>query len=257
MSIFSGHLLHLNEQLQRDDSVLALLITGEQNSLTFGDDLDVIIVVSDEQFEERLQDGRLYYKVTDSTGQEGAVTGRYISPSYLEKVARSGSEPARYAFMGAVIVFSHLPELRSMINDITEYPVHQKQANIYRFYAEFEAWYQECKRALAQQEHYVLHQSIMNVLLFGGRLILAHNEMLYPGHKQLLHMLEHARRKPEQLLPAMQTLMVSPSEMSLERLYRQIRDYRSWGNEGWSQTDYARFDPDLQWLRPSVYAGEI
>ncbi|WP_322903721.1 hypothetical protein [Paenibacillus campi] len=259
MSIFSAHLARLSEQLQLDPSVLALLLAGEEGSRSGATvaELDVIIVVSDEEFEQRLQQGRLYYKMTDCAVQNGTVTGRYISPRYLDKVARTGSEPARFAFMGAVIVFSRLPQLRTMINDITEYPLHLKQANMNRFYAQFEAWYHECKRALLQQEHYVLHQSIMNLLLFGGRLILAHNEMLYPGYKLLVHMLEHAQRKPEQLLQSMQAMMVTPSEVCLERLYRQIRDYRNWVDDELSWTDYVIMDNELQWLRQSVSVGDI
>ncbi|WPP39956.1 hypothetical protein SK066_15170 [Paenibacillus hunanensis] len=259
MSIFSEHLSHLSEQLRHDPSVLALLLAGEEGSYSgaAGTELNVIIVVSDEEFEARLQDGRLHYKMTDPAVEYTQITGRYISPRYLEKVARAGSEPARFAFMGAVIVFSDLTELRSLINEITEYPLHLKQANINRFYAQFEAWYLECKRALVQQEHYVLHQSIMNLLLFGGRLILAHNEMLYPGQKLLVHMLEHAQRKPEQLLSSMQSLMVTPSEMCLERLYRQVRDYRNWVNEELNWTDYVIMDNEMQWLRQSVSVGDI
>ncbi|WP_411346012.1 hypothetical protein ACE3MZ_08510 [Paenibacillus sp. WLX1005] len=262
MSIFSEQLSQLSEHLQHDPSVFALLLTGQEG---IGEpaaeaELDVMIVVSDEEFEERLQSGCLHYKAVGMTEKGlygGGINGKYISPGYMEKVSRFGSEPARFTFMGAVIVFSHLPELRSMINEITEFPLHQKQANINRFYAQFEAWYQECRKALQSNEHYLLHQSVMNMILFSGRLILSHNEMLYPGHKSLIHMLEHARKKPDQLLPVMQTLMTSPSELSLERLYRQIRDYDRWVNEDLNWTDYVIMDNELQWMRRSVSVSEI
>ncbi|WP_458119281.1 hypothetical protein [Paenibacillus sp. Z6-24] len=260
MSIFSGYLSKWSEQLQNDPSVLGVLLGGTEIYSNTGASagMEAMIIITDEEFEQRLQRGSLHYRGMGSTGAVGQmVTGRYISPGYMDKVARFGSEPARFAFMGVVIVFSRLADLRNRINDITEYPLQQKQDNINRFYAQFEAWYQECRKALITDEPYLLRQSVMNMVLFGGRLILAHNEMLYPGHKWLIHTLEHARKKPERLLKTIRELMTEPSESTLELLYRQVLEYHDWVGEDLNWTDYVILDNELQWMSRNVSVGEI
>jgi len=260
MNIFSGNLSKWSEHLQKHPSILGVLLRGTEIYSTTSEAAgpEVMIIITDEEFEQRLQKGSLHYREVDQDGVAvQGITGRYISPGYMDKVARFGSEPARAAFMEVVIVFSRLSDLRSRINDITEYPFQQKQDNINRFYAQFEAWYQECCKAFVTEEPYLLRQSVMNLILFGGRLILAHNEMLYPGHKWLIHTLEHARKKPDGLLKTISELMTEPSRGSLELLYRQVLEYHDWVREDLNWTDYVIMDNELQWMGRNVSVGEI
>ena len=85
---------------------------------------------------------------------------------------------------------------------IARYPVEDKAARIRRFYAQFEAWAWYAGEALRLDNAYLLGVSIDKLVLFGGRLILAHNEQLYPYHKWFLRVLETVPDRPAGLMRA-------------------------------------------------------
>lgn len=261
MNILSDCLSQLTEHLRGDSSVKGLLITG---SVAYGyssphSDMNIMIIVSDQEFEDRFQSGSLHYDGAECKVGRSLqnIDGKYISMAYLEKVARCGSEPARFAFLGAIVVFSDIPELRDVLNTITEYPMSLKQNNIHRFYAQFEAWYGECKQALKRDDSYLLHQAVMNMALFGGRMVLAHNEMLYPGHKWMMRVLDSVREKPERLREQIQSLMSEPREATIEQFYRHITEFRNWGIGEMKWADYVIRDSELHWLQGSLSVAEL
>ena len=49
------------------------------------------------------------------------------------------------------------------------------------------------------------------MILFGGRLILAHNEILYPFHKWFMRVLGSAPNKPEWLMECIDDLASAPT----------------------------------------------
>jgi hypothetical protein len=69
----------------------------------------------------------------------------------------------------------------------------------------------------------LLGTSVSKLILFGGRLILAHNELLYPYHKWFLKVLEQAKDKPSDLLACIQTLNESPTVENSEAFYEKVK----------------------------------
>ena len=56
--------------------------------------------------------------------------------------------------------------------------------------------------AIKRNDKYLLTRAVGDLVLYGGRLILAHNEVLYPYHKFLMTELERAPEKPDDLIGA-------------------------------------------------------
>jgi hypothetical protein len=53
--------------------------------------------------------------------------------AFLREVADHGSEPARSAFSGAIIIYSREPELAALLQQIVTYPEHERTSKIQSF----------------------------------------------------------------------------------------------------------------------------
>ena len=242
---------NVTEYFQRDPEVLALLLGGSiaHGFETPASDVDIMIVVSDVDHKKRLEENRVHFFSLDLCTYEGGyVDGKYIDPSFLEQVEQRGSEPARFAFAGSQILFSRIDRLDEEIRRIAEYPRTGKAERIQRFYAQFEAWHWYCQESLRLKNQYLLGTSVSKFILFSGRLILAHNELLYPYHKWFLRVLDGARDKPDGLLDAIHGLNAVPSLENVEALYEKVKNFRAWIEGEFSWPTQFMFDSELNWM---------
>ena len=238
------------EHFQKEPEVEALLLGG---SVAHGfaapaSDIDVMILVSDEHYVERLNRGALtFYSKELCTYAEGYVDGKYLGVSQLQRVAEQGSEPARFAFQDTRVLFSRGSSFDQTLRSIVRYPVEGKAERMRRFYAQFEAWNWYAAEALRQGNCYLLGLAVSKLILFGGRLILTHNELLYPYHKWFLQVLEGARDKPAALLQSIENVCQDASRENVRQLYDLVRCFQDWGM---AQPDWpAQFmlDSELNW----------
>src|SRR5215468_10586135 len=120
-----------------DRSVLALILGG---SIAHGfaaedSDVDVLIVVSDAEYAQRRRDASLQFIDTDlCVYPNGYVDGKYLGESLVRRIAECGSEPARYAFKDAQILFSRIDGLEQLVREIPRYPADGKEERLQRFY---------------------------------------------------------------------------------------------------------------------------
>jgi hypothetical protein len=239
------------ERFRADPEVRALLLTG---SLAHGfasetSDVDLAVVVSDADFEARLAEGRLqYWSAEGCEWPGGYVEGKYVGAAFLSRVAERGSEPARFAFQDARILFSRADGLEDLLRAIVRYPVEGKAERIRRFHAQFEAWHWYAHEALKRDDRYLLGLAVARTVLFGGRMILAHNERLFPYHKWFLKALEQAPERPADLLDRIAAVHDDPCQASLLGLWATLRNFRPWeGSEGSWATQFM-LDSELTWL---------
>jgi hypothetical protein len=95
---------------------------------------------------------------------------------------------------------------------------------------------------------YLLGTSVSKFILFCGRLILAHNELLYPYHKWLLRVLDGAQDKPEGLLDMIHELSAMPTIENVEALYEKVKNFQPWSTDQYNWTTQFMFDSELNWL---------
>lgn len=242
------------------EGVLALLLGG---SVAHGferadSDLDIMIVVSEEEYAERRERGELvYFDREDATYDSGYVDGKYITKSFLERVAATGSEPARFAFKDSRIIFSSLDGLSPLLDSIARYPLESKRERIRRFYAQLEAWKWYCGEALKHDNAYLLGRAVSNLVLFGGRMILAHNETLYPYHKWFLTVLDGVAVKPAGLRTQIDALIDSPSPESIEAFHRSILEFTDWKTDGIVWPNLFMLDSELTWMEDKVPVADL
>lgn len=153
------------ERIAADPEVRALILGGSvaHGFAAPGSDIDVMLVVADEEYEQRLREGRLQYFDSEVCTYEGGyVDGKYLGESFLARVEASGSEPARFAFADAEVLFSRLypyhkwflrvleaspdrpADLLERIAALHQSPTAENAFAFYQCVAQFRPW--ECDR---------------------------------------------------------------------------------------------------------------
>jgi len=242
---------NVTDYFQRDPEVLALLLAGSiaHGFETPASDVDIMIIVSDEGHRKRLESNQVHFFNMDLCTYEGGyVDGKYTSLNFIEQVKAMGSEPARFAFAGSQILFSKVDGLEAELHQVAQYPLAEKAERIRRFYAQFEAWHWYCQESLRLKNHYLLGTSVGKFILFSGRLILAHNELLYPYHKWFLRVLEDAKDKPDGLLESIQQVNTAPTSENIEALYGKVKTFQPWSEDQYGWPTQFMFDSELNWL---------
>jgi len=221
----------LVQRLQNDARFPALIIGGSvaKGWASEHSDVDILLVATDEEFARRMETMDLNYhdqEIADYPG--GYVDGKIIDMTFLHDVADHGSEPARAAFLGAIIAYSHIPELDALVAGIPTYPEQERAAKMKAFVSQLAIlnWYVE--EAEKRDNRYLLSWATNNMVLYAGRLILAHNRLLYPYHKWLLHQVQLAPAKPEPLLKLIDTLLQSPNRENARALYESVLTFLDW-----------------------------
>src|SRR5690554_3915849 len=127
---------------KKEKDVKALIVGGSvaHGFATKDSDLDIFLLISEKEYQERLEKESLTYWNDSLICYEGYIDGKYITVDFLKRVAEKGSEPARFAFKDAFVVFSRLNRLEVLLKNASRYPVENKEDKIEKFYAQFEAW---------------------------------------------------------------------------------------------------------------------
>ena len=246
-----AHHLQVVERLkalfQDDPSYLALLVGG---SLAKGwgsvnSDVDILLVVTDEEYARRVAiDDLGYINAEICDYPDGYVDGKIIDQAFLHEVAQRGSEPARAAFRGVQIAFSHLPQLAELLQQIPVYQEHERERKMRSFYCQVQAQRWFVGEAAKRQAVYLMAHATSEMVFYAARLILAYNHMLYPYHKWLMQAVEEAPEKPADFIPLAEALLKEGSVANAEALWNCINTFRDWQiHESWG----VRFMHDSEW----------
>ncbi len=133
-----------NATIAARDETLAVLVGGSiaHGFETPASDVDVMIVVSDDDYRRRLAAGDIMYSETESATYEGGyVDGKYISVDFIRTVAERGNEPSRFAFEGAIVASSRLPGIDELVAAAAQYPTAEKSDKLAKFFAQLEYWH--------------------------------------------------------------------------------------------------------------------
>ena len=113
------------------------------------------------------------------------------------------------------------------------------------FYAQVEAmrWY--IGEADKRGDPYLANHVSGEMLLFGGRMILAHNRVFYPYHKWFTKQLETVDNKPADFMERFHALLARPCKETSEAFYECLANFTEWPKppEGWP----VRFMTECEW----------
>jgi hypothetical protein len=239
-------------RIRKDPRVLAVILAG---SLAHGyarrnSDVDLIIVVPDRDYRKRLRDGNITYWESESCRyKDGYVDGKYTSPAFLQAVARRGSDPARYAFRDAKVVFTRMRSIRGLLRRIARYPAKEGKTREARFLSQLAAWQWYYHEALKHRNAYLRTVAVSKIILFGCRLVLARNRVLYPYHKWMLRKLGEQKRKPRGILPLIHRILARSDPVTVERFIAMARKYAMTRKPDPRWARHFMMDSELNWLR--------
>lgn len=243
-----------------DADVLAILLAGSlaHGYATEGSDVDILLVIPDTQFAERELRLDTAFSDVELAGYEGGyIDVKYVSPGYIDLVAQRGSEPARFAFEGARVLFSRIDGLEAQLTAAARYPVDVKLDRIARFAAQLDAWRWMAGEAEKKGDPYLAATAASRVVLFAGRMLLAHNERLYPFHKWFMRELAAAPQKPEGIVELMRSATLSPSAAAAEAVADAVLGYREWERGDVSWPNRFLFDTEQSWMRDAAAVEDL
>jgi hypothetical protein len=221
----------LAAELAGDPRFLAVILGGSiaRGSELPDSDVDLILVASEEEYARRLAErdfGYLNAEVCDYPG--GYAEAKVMSLAFIEEIAERGSEPARAAFVGARILSSRVPGLERLLARVTAYPEAERLPKIRSFYAHFLIHYWYLGEAERRDDPYLRVRSAAEFALFAGRLILAHNRILFPYHKWFLRELRGAPEKPAGLVGELERLLRDPCIANANPVLASVANFRDW-----------------------------
>ncbi|MHA1727418.1 MAG: nucleotidyltransferase domain-containing protein [Promethearchaeota archaeon] len=223
-------------------------------------DIDIMIVVSDALYKKKSETNDLIYFSTEFTDYPGGyVDGKIVNLEYIKQTADRGNEPTRAAFKGAIVAYSNIKDLdlKELIKRIPVYQKNEKEEKIQSFYAQFECAYWYIGEALKRNDRYLTYHAVSRFILYGGRLILAHNEILYPYHKLFMGELKKAEKKPKKLIEKIENLLDNPNNENAKILYHTVKDFKKWNKT--SEIWPVRFlkDTELAWMEGKAFIGDL
>ena len=247
----------LTNCLRNDKRFLALIIVGSiaNGTAKTNSDIDIILVATNEEFEKRKAENNCHYFANDMCSYpNGYVDGKIINLQFLLDAAERGSEPTRAAFRAAFVIYSYLPELEKILEQIPVYQKHMREKKIWSFYSQLKVLQWFMGEAEKRDDVYLLTHVAVDMVLFGGRMILAHNEILYPHHKLFMAELRNAPKKPDNIIELAKNLLTNPCKDNANLFCSSIFNFTKWDlpSEGWV-TQYLK-DSEWNWCigKPSV-----
>ncbi len=249
----------LVEYLKDKPEFLAIIVGG---SVTKGNekensDIDVILVVTDEEFEKRERRSRfIFYDDSLCDYPDGYIDGKIVNLRFLELAAERGSEPARDAFRDAWVAYSKINDLENLIKKIPLFKKEEKKEKIISFIAQIKISMFFIRESVKRDDLFLLTRGITDLILFSGRLILAHNKVLYPNIKLLLDALENAKEKPDNMIELIETLLRGRTIELAEELCNTVLNYRRWPRVSNAAVRYL-IDTEWAWLNGKMYIGDV
>jgi hypothetical protein len=213
------------------DTFQAVILSGSiaKGTATATSDLDVYLVVSEDEYAaRRARHDLAVLAPCDYAG--GYVDGKVISLGVLEAAAERGSEPMRSSFTGSSVVHSTIGDIQPLVDRIAVYPEPNRARNMRDFYSQFAlnaAYFGP--QAMKRSDSFLLAQSLSNVVLYAGRLLLAYNRVLFPCPKQLLATVATCSHKPEGFLELTEALLREPSPEALANYQTLVSAFTDWG----------------------------
>ncbi|MFW5689215.1 MAG: nucleotidyltransferase domain-containing protein [Spirochaetota bacterium] len=205
---------NLRHHFDDDPEVLAVILGGSVAKGTEKptSDIDGVVVVTPEQRERLRQAHRLAGVITGVCDYEGAMFDlKYVTVDWLRAAAERGSEPTRNSFLKSRVLaiydrdhpdarepeLSDADVLQRVLDRIGRYPVEEKADRLHSFYAAYYLnkgyfWPESFKRP----NPFLLSRTASEIVLYGLRMILAQNEVLFPCMKCLMSAVEGCPDRP-------------------------------------------------------------
>jgi len=233
------------DRLTPDRDVVAMVVIGSvaRGEAQERSDVDVVIVLTEDAARKRAARSELSFR-PDDLGTRIHVGGGFVDEGFLRDVADRGPEPSRFAFLNARLVFSRSPAIAGVLERIPVYQEAERVQKMTSFASQLPVHLSYLKLGEYSRNAWLLAQTAVELVLFGGRLILAYNRILFPNRKQFIRILATAPEQPEGLMDMADALMMAPSIAKAKRFHDAVMGFRDWPQA--PEGAWARFQIDRE-----------
>lgn len=242
---------YFTEISDKKDDIIAIILGGSvaKGCERVDSDLDFMIVVTDERYQQLEQKRQTVETIGGyCTYPEGYFDTKYYPKAFLEQVAQKGSEPARNAFFNVKCVYTKDPTIPAMIEAISRFPTELKEEKMLSFYAALSLnmgyfW------DMSKHDIFLRTKAASEIVLYGLRLLLQQQEVLFPCAKSLYQTVQRLEHKPEGILQKANALLINRDDQSKQDfvdtlltfldyhppeeviLTQYVKDHEHWWNE--------------------------
>lgn len=216
----------LIEYVSKDESVLALILCGSiaRGTETDRSDVDVIVVVTDERFNKE-RTCKNYFWGTDFDSKEFKVEidGKIITKDFLRKVWKYGNESIKSTLYHSKVIYSQDSDIERLLLNKPKVMISEKDENIRKFYSLMKS----CRFSAGDDlgNTFYVNKCIYDTVFYACRLVLAHNDILYPCVKNIHKELDNCNDIPTDFIPLMNEVMHSYSFDKMVEFYNCVNDY--------------------------------
>jgi predicted nucleotidyltransferase len=233
------------DRLTSDPDVVAMVVIG---SVARGEahdrsDVDLVVVLTEEAARKRAARSELSFR-PDDLGTRVHVGGDLVDETFLRDVADRGPEPSRFAFLNARLIFSRSPTIAGILERIPVYQESERAEKMTSFVSQLPVQLSYLELGEYSRNAWLLAQTAVELVLFGGRLILAHNRILFPNRKQFIRVLATAPERPDGVMEMADALMTAPSIANAKRFHDAVMDFHDWPQA--PEGPWARFQIDRE-----------
>ncbi len=185
-----------------DNDVIAIVLGGSIAKCCErpDSDIDTIIVVTENKYIELEKSNKLVECIFGyCTYENGYFDVKYCTENYLKTLAKQGSEPSRNAFASSKCLFAKNTEIDDLIKQIPVFQKQEKEDKLLSFYSAFNLSYGYFW-SVSKDNIYLKLKAATDIVLFGLRLLLEENEVLFPCHKSLFQTISNLEDKPKDII---------------------------------------------------------
>ena len=212
---------------KKNPSIIGIILCGSLAKGTEKDtsDADILVVVKDAFFNEINKSKEQYWSlVPDDNNQYCEVDGKIINKDFLQKAREQGTESIISTLLYSKILYCIDSEIEELLQSLKN-GISVNKENITKYYA------------LMKSKRYTTDDDLSNILqvkncildtvFFACRLILAHNNRLYPCLKNMEKEIISCPDKPINFIKNMHTVLETFSLDSLDIFYKDVENYFS------------------------------
>lgn len=251
---------NLLRYFEGDTAILAIILGGSvAKGLERADsDIDAIIVTTDERHRELALSNRLAETIRGHcTYEKGYFDIKYCTKGYLKAVDAKGSEPSRNAFLSARILYCTDDEIAQIVPRLGVFQVSEQAEKTMSFYSGL-MLNQGYLWRVSGDNPYLRMRAAVDIVLYGYRLLLQQNEVLFPCHKSLPIAIAKLANKPDNIMEKEQRLLSTLSDDAKTDFVDSILAFISFTPPQDSAETLTRFvdDNELWWYKDRPFVPE-
>lgn len=211
------------DEVQKNKKVISVILCG---SLAKGNprkasDVDIIVIINSDDFDATRSQKNYFWRPSIATPCE--VDGKVFDINFLSYAIEKGNEPIQNTLKYSKLVYCIDNRVKQILDQFKTIEVKNKKENIKRFFALMKSSRYSADDDLANI--YQFKKSALDTVLYASRLVLTHNDRLFPCEKNMEKEVRNCSKKPEKILENMHKLLNDISIDNLEVFYNEVEDY--------------------------------